>query len=101
MIGEGHFSSEDKDLFKPLLDSLLQGGDYFMLLPDYASYVECQEKVSEAFRNQDEWTRKSILNTANTGKFSSDRTIKEYASEIWGVEPVKPIKKCDRYPALR
>jgi len=57
-----------------------------MLLADYSSYISCQEKVSSLYRDQDEWTRRSILNTAAMGKFSSDRTIAEYAREIWGVE---------------
>ena len=89
MIYEGYFSPENKDLFKPLIDKLL-GGDYFMVFADYASYVKCQDRVSLTFKNQDEWTMKSIVNTACTGKFSSDRTIKEYAEEIWQVKPVKP-----------
>jgi starch phosphorylase len=90
MINNGYFNPEKKDLFKPIVDSLLNRGDHFMLLADYQSYADCQEKVSLAYGNQEEWTRKSIINTACTGKFSSDRTIKEYADEIWGVKPVKP-----------
>ncbi|MEQ8220834.1 MAG: glycogen/starch/alpha-glucan phosphorylase, partial [Candidatus Eremiobacterota bacterium] len=91
MIAGGYFSPENKDLFKPIVENLLDV-DYFMLLADYASYVECQEQVSLTFKNQEEWTKKSIINTACTGKFSSDRTIKEYAEEIWHVKPVKPKK---------
>ena len=56
--------------------------------PDYESYIACQERVSETYRHPEEWTQKSILNTAHMGKFSTDRTIREYASEIWGLKPV-------------
>jgi starch phosphorylase len=88
MIAGGYFSPFHHDLFAPLVDNLLVNGDYFRVLADYASYVECQEKVSKAFKDKDLWDKMSILNTANMGKFSSDRTIKEYADEIWGVKPV-------------
>ena len=59
-----------------------------MVMADFESYVRCQERVSEAYLNREEWTRKSILNVASMGKFSSDRTIREYARDIWNVEPV-------------
>jgi starch phosphorylase len=85
MIGRGYFSPEKVDLFKPIIDSLLHNGDNYMLLADYESYIKCQESVSRLFKNRHEWAKKSILNVANTGKFSSDRTIKEYAKEIWGI----------------
>jgi len=96
MIAEGYFSPEDPGLFRPVVDALLNQGDQYCLLADYASYVECQERVSELYLDQDEWARRSILNTAAMGKFSSDRTIAEYAREIWGVEPV-PITGDSRY----
>lgn len=62
-----------------------------MLLADYQSYVDCQDRVSEAFHDQERWTRMSILNVAWMGKFSSDRAIREYCEEIWNVKPV-PIR---------
>jgi starch phosphorylase len=59
-----------------------------MVLADFAAYLQCQDRVSDAYRDQKEWNRMSILNTANMGKFSSDRTIREYAEQIWDVKPV-------------
>jgi len=87
MIGGGAFSPGEPGLFRPLVDSLL-GGDSFFLLADYASYVAGQERVGRTYRDQPAWTRKSILNVAHMGKFSSDRTIRQYADEIWGITPV-------------
>jgi starch phosphorylase len=88
MIGGGYFSPLDKELFHPILFSLLEGGDQYFVLADYRAYVECQERVAQAYLDQDQWTRKSILNAAKMGKFSSDRTIQEYAQSIWRVSPV-------------
>ena len=88
MISSGFFSPGVPELFTPITDSLLNLGDHYMLLADYASYLACQEQVGELFLNQDEWARRAILNTAGMGKFSSDRTIEEYAREIWGIKPV-------------
>ena len=76
-------------IFKPLIQSLLDGGDHYMLLADLRDYIQTQERVDAAYRDREGWTRKAILNVARAGKFSSDRTIKEYASEIWHVEPVR------------
>ena len=86
-IGGGQFSAGDGALFRPLVDSLLASDDY-MLLADYQSYVDCQDQVSEAFQDQERWTRMSILNVARMGKFSSDRAIREYCEEIWNAKPV-------------
>ncbi len=88
-ISSGYFSHGDYNLFKPLVDSLLYHGDNYMLLADYQSYIDCQDWVSQLYRDQETWTRMSILNTARMGKFSSDRAIREYCDEIWQVEPVK------------
>jgi glycogen phosphorylase len=87
-IAWGCFSTGEPHLFAPIVDALLRHGDYFLLLADYRSYVDTQGKVDELFGDQDEWTRKTILNTANMGKFSSDRAVMEYAREIWGVQPL-------------
>lgn len=82
-IRDGFFSDGNKELFQPIINALLHEGDYFMVLADYEAYVNKQDEVSEAFKDQDEWNRKAILNTANIGKFSSDRTINDYNDEIW------------------
>ena len=88
MIGNGSFSPGERDLFRPIVDSLLHHDEY-MLMADYTDYVACQEKVSAAYKDVTTWTKKSILNVAQMGKFSTDRTIAQYAQEIWGVKPVR------------
>jgi len=85
MIRDGCFSPENRNLFKPVVDSLLYQ-DAYMLLADYESYINCQDDVGKLYRVKDEWANKSILNVANMGKFSSDRTIREYARDIWGIK---------------
>jgi glycogen phosphorylase len=90
LISSGFFSGGNTDLFKPLIDNLLYRDEY-MLFADYQSYLDAQEKVSQAYRDRDNWTRMSILNVARMGKFSSDRAIREYCQEIWNVQPV-PIE---------
>jgi glucan phosphorylase len=84
-IGSGVFSKGDRELFRPLIDSLLNRDEY-MLLADYQSYVDCQDRVSKAFKDKRRWTQMSILNVARMGKFSSDRSIREYCDNIWKVK---------------
>ncbi|WP_205371166.1 glycogen/starch/alpha-glucan phosphorylase [Thermoleptolyngbya sp. PKUAC-SCTB121] len=86
-IRSGYFSPKEPDLFRAIVDALMHGDEY-MLMADYRAYVDCQDRVSQAYRNQDEWTRMSILNVARMGKFSSDRTIREYCNDIWHVQPM-------------
>jgi starch phosphorylase len=88
-IASGFFLPNEPDLFQPLVNSLL-GSDPFMLLADFASYVDCQDRVATAYLDQEDWSRKSILNTARIGYFSSDRAIHEYCEQIWRVAP-EPI----------
>jgi starch phosphorylase len=87
LLRSGFFTRGDTALLQPLLDNLMQY-DPYMLFADFASYIECQDKVSAAFRDPEHWTRMAILNTARSGKFSSDRSIREYSRDIWQVEPV-------------
>lgn len=87
LIDSGHFSNGDSNLFRPLTDKLLRQ-DPFMLFADYQAYVDCQVRVTQAYQDQTNWTRMSILNSARMGKFSSDRSIREYSREIWQVSPV-------------
>ncbi len=87
MISSGYFLPNEPSIFQAIVDALTYDNDHFMLLADYADYIQCQQRVDDLYKNQDEWTRKTILNVANMGKFSSDRTIKEYADEIWGLKP--------------
>jgi starch phosphorylase len=86
-LRSGVFSNGDTELFRPLVDALLVHDEY-MLLHDYRSYITCQEQVSRHYADRDAWLRSSILNTARTGKFSSDRAIRQYCEEVWKVEPV-------------
>lgn len=72
-----------------LVDSLINFGDHYQVLADYRSYVDCQDKVDELYRHPEEWTTKSMINIANMGYFSSDRTIKEYAENIWHIDSVR------------
>ena len=86
-IAEGAFSNGDRDLFRPLVDNLLDRDEY-LLLADYQSYIDCQDRVSAAYRNRKKWAEMSILNLAGMGKFSSDRAIREYCENIWKTEGI-------------
>jgi glycogen phosphorylase len=89
LIEAGFFSNGDRELFRPLVDSLLTRDDY-MLLADYQAYLDCQQRASDAYCDRSGWTRMSILNSARVGRFSSDRSIREYCREIWHVTPLTP-----------
>jgi starch phosphorylase len=88
MISADYFNKAEPGIFKPIIDKLL-GDDYYCLMADYQSYIDAQDEVSRQYQDTEEWTKKAILNVARVGKFSSDRSIKEYAKNIWKVEPVK------------
>ena len=85
-IASGSLSGGDRELFRPVIDNLLWH-DPFMVLADYQAYIDCQDKVSELWLDQKAWTRKSVLNVARMGKFSSDRSIRDYCREVWQVKP--------------
>jgi starch phosphorylase len=87
LIRSGFFSRGDTELFRPLIDGLMYQ-DPYLLFADFQSYIECQDRVAAVYRDTDRWTRMSILNTARSGKFSSDRTIREYCRDIWHVKSV-------------
>ena len=84
-IRDGFWSPEEPNLFHPIINALLDGGDYYMILADYAAYAATQKQVDALYRKPAECTEKAIRNVARVGKFSSDRTIRDYADEIWGV----------------
>jgi starch phosphorylase len=87
LILSNHFSRNEPGIFQPIGDLLLAEGDYYMHLADLTAYAQAQSKVGALFRDADAWARKAILNVAHSGKFSSDRTITEYARDIWNVQP--------------
>lgn len=87
-IASGYFSGGDSNLFKPLVDSLLYHDEY-MLLADYQAYISCQDQAAQVYQEPERWTRMSILNTARSGFFSSDRTIRQYCEDIWEAKPVE------------
>jgi len=89
LIQRNFFSMLEPGIFKPVVQALLDWGDHYMLLADLRDYIETQEKVDGAYKDREGWTRKAILNVARAGKFSSDRAIREYMSEIWHAEPCK------------
>jgi starch phosphorylase len=90
-IGSGRFSSGDRTLFEPLVRTLVES-DPFLVLADFRAYVECQRHVARAWQDVDEWTRTAILNVAAMGRFSSDRSIREYARDVWQVAPVEVLQ---------
>jgi len=87
LIFSDHFSPNEHGVFEPLRDSLLTHGDYYMHLADLKSYLDADRRLVDLYADREEWARRAILNVASSGKFSSDRTIAEYAKDIWNVEP--------------
>jgi glycogen phosphorylase len=85
-IAHGTFSPDEPGRYRPLVDALLWGGDQYQLLADYDAYVQTQSRVDALFRDPHEWAKRAIVNVAGMGVFSSDRTIREYAKEIWAIE---------------
>ena len=84
---DGTFAPQYPDIFRDIYNSII-GRDEYFVLEDFASYVDIQEKVSQAYKDKDNWAKMAVINTAKSGKFSSDRTIREYASEIWNIKPL-------------
>jgi starch phosphorylase len=90
LLKSGHFNQFEKNLFNGIIHSITRADDPWLTAADFRSFVDTQELVASAYRDQERWTRMSILNTANSGKFSTDRTMLEYSSEIWHLSPVMP-----------
>jgi starch phosphorylase len=90
-LASGALAGGDASLFRPLVDNLLER-DPFLVLADYQAYVECQDRVSALWRDPQAWTRTAILNTARMGKFSSDRSIRDYCAQIWKVKPISVVR---------
>ena len=87
MIRDGYFAPRNPNIFQPLIDSLLVHGDPYRVLADFSDYVETQRRVEQLFSDKENWTRKSIINSANMGIFSSDRSIRDYCRLIWNISP--------------
>jgi starch phosphorylase len=87
LIFTDHFSRNEPGIFEPLRATLLANGDHYMHLADLNAYLQADGALANLYANPDDWSRKAILNVANSGRFSSDRTIAEYAAEIWNVKP--------------
>ena len=94
LIEIGHFSNGDKELFKPLLNSLT-GNDPFFVMADFEDYLNKQDEVSKFWNNKKAWNKMALLNTARSGYFSSDRSIREYCESIWKVSPMPVEITCD------
>jgi starch phosphorylase len=89
-LAADNFSAKEPGIFEPIRRALLEDGDHYFHLADFGPYIAAQEKVSETFLDPDTWSSKAILNVARMSRFSSDRTIREYAKDIWNVAPVHP-----------
>jgi starch phosphorylase len=85
MVQRGFFSGSQENIFQPILENLLDHGDPYMVLADFQSYCDIQEEIANVYLDPETWTRKTIINVSRMRKFSSDRTIKEYAKDIWNI----------------
>ena len=94
-IASGRLCPQQPDLFAPIVDALLGQGDHYLVLADFRAYLDAQAQVERLYRHPDEWARRSVLNTANMGRFSSDRAVRQYAAQIWNVDPIE-IDPIDR-----
>jgi starch phosphorylase len=89
LIARNGLSPDEPGVFEPILDALIRRGDYYLHLADLESYCEAHARVGLVYADREEWFRRAVLNIAASGRFSSDRTIAEYAADIWGVEPCR------------
>ncbi|OQX41280.1 MAG: hypothetical protein B0D88_07865, partial [Candidatus Sedimenticola endophacoides] len=91
LLDAGHFNQFEPGLFDSLIESILSPGDPWMVAADFSSYVAAQQRAADAYRDRARWIRSSIMNSACSGKFSTDRTMQEYNEGIWGLTPVTPL----------
>ncbi len=91
LLDSAHFNQFSPGYFDPILGSIRSPSDPWMTVADFASFVEAQRRAAHAFRDPERWTRMSIINAARCGRFSSDRTIREYNAQIWKLDPVAPL----------
>ncbi len=91
LLHSSHFNPSNPHAFDAVVSALTEWGDYWMVLADFRSYIEAQERAAIAYRDREWWTRASILNAARSGRFSTDRTMQEYNGDIWGLDPVPPV----------
>jgi starch phosphorylase len=82
-LSQGFFTPDEPDIFQPIINALLNQGDYYMVMADYQSYIDAQQQVEAIYQNREEWNRRAIINIANMGHFSSDRAVRQYADKIW------------------
>ena len=90
LLSSGHFNQFEAGLFDGIMNSILSPEDPWMIAADFRSYVDTQEQAANAYRDREQWLRMSILNTACSGLFSTDRTMQEYNKDIWRLTPVQP-----------
>ena len=95
LIEVGHFSNGDSELFKPIIN-ILTGNDPFFVMADFDDYLRAQDEVSKAWKKRQQWNRMALLNTARSGFFSSDRSIREYCQSIWKVKPLPVEISCEQ-----
>jgi len=88
LLESGHFNSFEKGIFDDVIHSIRDPNDQWMTAADFRSYVDAQQRVNNSYRDKYSWTRKSILNTAASGRFSTDRTMGDYNNDIWHLEPL-------------
>ena len=91
LLESGHFNQFEPGIFDPIVQAIRSPHDPWLMAADFRGFVDAQERAAAAYRDQERWTRMSILNTAASGKFSTDRTMAEYNAEIWQLTPVAPI----------
>jgi len=89
MLRDGYFSPDERDLFAPIFDSLTEGGDHYFVLADFAAYIERLDEMDAVYRDPADWNRRAITNVAKIGRFSCDRMVREYAEDVWNVEPLE------------